>query len=575
MVDAFGVNSICTSPGSGSILQRDLWSAGRRNLGNFVKDSEMDAIEKQASIARRRLTSARFLAFLPYTLGGMLLIALLAILLPKVIPMQVDGNLWVSIWLSAAVAVGLLINCAMTWIGRPSLLNAAEEIDRRFHLRERVSSSLAMQERDSATNFGQALAADARRKVEALDIPSQFGWGWNPRLWLPLLPALASLLFFVIPDRPPQQPVDSVAALTPTQVKNSTQPLLDQIRKKREEAELKQLDDAADLYRDLQTELEKLQQQKALNPKEALAKLNDIKEQLDQRRNDLGSSESLKKNLRNLDKLESGPADQLAESLKQGDFEKAEQALGQLLEDLQNGKLDSEQMEKLNKQLQQLEEALRQAAQAHEQAKQNLREQIRKAQENGDADMAGQLQRKLEQLQASDCSISQLQEMADKLSQCQNCMSQSDTEGLKESLSEMAGQLREMNLEDSQLQDLDQVMDSLSQCKSGMCEGRTGEGLSQSTGDGIGRGSNHAEGDEEDSEMEFFDSQVRAEMTQGQMIFGGKIGGENRKGVSRFEVQQEILRELSSEPEPLDDSPLPRNQRDHTRDYFNQLREGT
>jgi hypothetical protein len=36
-----------------------------------------------------------------------------------------------------------------------------------------------------------------------------------------------------------------------------------------------------------------------------------------------------------------------------------------------------------------------------------------------------------------------------------------------------------------------------------------------------------------------------------------------------------VLASLSEEPEPLDDTPLPKLQRDHTRDYFNSLREGS
>jgi hypothetical protein len=535
----------------------------------------MDPIWKKASVARRRMISARFFAFVPYSVGAIVLLAALGVMLPKVVALPVDGSIWYASWLISALVVGLLVSVVRTWIGRPTLADAAEEVDRRFQLRERLSSAMTLHDADRESDFASALIADAQRRAEMLDISSQFGWGLNRRLALPLIPVVASLLFFVIADRP-FQPVssDPTSLLSPTQVKSSTQPLLEQVRKRLEEAEKEDLKDAAEMYRRLQAELEKMQKQDGLDPKEALAKLNDIKHQLEQRRQELGSSESLKKNLRHLEKLDSGPADRLSDALKKGDLEKAEQALEQLLKEIQEGKLNDEQMQQLSKQIEQMEQALRQASQAHEQAKQNLQEQIRQAQQNGDMGRAGELQRKLEQLQAADSSMSQMQEMANMLSQCKSCLSQGDQQGLQEALSQMASQLNQMNCEDRQLQTLDQLMDSLSQCKSGMCEGGTGQKPSATAGMGLGEGIGQGDRPEDEDDVDFFESQVRSQMTLGQTTFGGKIGGENRKGVSRVEVQQEILNELSSEPEPLDETPLPRTQRDHTRDYFNQLREG-
>lgn len=534
----------------------------------------MDPIWKQASVARRRLISARFFAFLPYWLGAILLLAAVGVMLPKVVALPIDGVIWYASWLASALVIGLLVSVIMTWIGRPSLTDAAEEVDRRFQLKERLSSALALNEADRETNFGQALMADAQAKAEVLDVPSQFGWGVNRRLALPLFPAVASLLFFVISDRPFEPPTnDSTGLLSPMQVKSSTQPLLEQVKKQREQAEIDNLKEAADMYRRLQAELEKMQQQEGMDPKEALAKLNTIKEQLEKRRQDLGSSESLKKNLRQLEKLDSGPADRLSDALKKGDLEKAEKAVEELLKEIKDGKLTPEQEEQLTKQLEQLEQALRQASQAHELAKQSLTEQIRQAQQNGDMGRAGELQRKLEQLQSNDRSMSQMQDMANMLSQCKNCLSQGDQQGLQEALGEMANQLSQMNFEDGQLQTLDQLMDSLSQCKGGMCQGGNGPPCDK-PGSGLGEGIGEGDRPEEEGDVDFFESQVRSQMRMGETAFGGKIGGENRKGVSRVEVQQEIISELASEPEPLDDTPLPKNQRDHTRDYFNQLREG-
>jgi len=534
----------------------------------------MDQIRKKSSAAQRRLILNRFWSFLPYSLGALLLLATVGVMLPKIVVLPVDPNIWYGSWLISAVVLGLLVNTVMTWIGRPSLSDAAAEVDRRFGLRERMSSALVLSPEDRQTNLGQALVADAERRAEVLDIPSQFQWGLHRGLLWPMIPGALSLLFFFIADRTTEVAQNSKPVLNAMQVKNSTQPMLEQVRKKREEAEKQDLMELAEMYKRLEGELEKMRQQPPLDPKEALAKLNDIKNELNERKKELGSSDALKKNLQNLDKFDSGPADKLAEALKKGDFEKAEEALDELLKNIQGGKLDPSDMEKLKNQIEQMEKALKQSSETHEQAKQSLQEQIRKAQESGDAQRAGELQRKLEQLQNADSSMAQMQEMANMLSECKNCMKNGDSEGLQEALSQMASQLSEMNSDDAQLQDLDQLMESLSQCKSDMGENMRGNMLSEMPGQGLGEGMGEGERPEDEDSVDFFDSQVRAQMRMGENIFGGKIGGENRKGVSRVEIQNEISREMASEPEPMDETPLPRNQREHTRDYFNQLREG-
>ncbi len=532
----------------------------------------MDPITKKSKAARRRMIVSRFLAFLPYSLSAMLLVAAVGVMLPKVIVLQVDSQIWYTSWLASAAFVGLLVSAVMTWLGRPTLVDAAAEIDRRFELRQRLASALLLTPPDRQSNLGHALTEDANRRADGLDIPAQFKWGVHRWLLLPILPALLSLLFFALTDRQPPNVHETSQSLTPTQVKNSTQPLLEQIRKKQAEAQKQNLEDVAQLYDKLADELEKMRQQPNVDNTQALAKLNDIKQELEERRKELGGADALKKNLQTLDKLEDGPADKLTQAMKEGDFEKAEKALGELLEDLKEGKLDGEKMEKLAKQVEQLEKSLREAVQAHEQAKKELQKQIRQAQEAGDMQRAGQLQRKLEQMQAADASMEQLSQMADQLSQCQQCMKDGDKAGLKESLDQMAEQLGQMNSENAQLQDLDELMDQLCESKSNMFSEDTDQ-MSNSLGsDEFGMGSTNNKQQVEDGDVDYFDSQIRDEMKVGENIFAGKIGGENRKGVSRVEVQQEIARELASEPEALDETPLPRNQRDHTRDYFNQLR---
>ncbi len=547
----------------------------------------MKLVRKQSSLARRRLISQRFFSYVPWTLSFGLALAALAIGLPKVMYLAVDEPIWTASWLGGSVALALLINTILTWIGRPTLADAAVEIDRRFGLRERLSSALMLSPEDRQTELGEALAADAERRAEKLDVRDQFHWGLQRALLVPLVPALLAGLLWYLPNK---QAAEEVAAKEDTkpklnQIANATKPLLQQIKKQREAAEKNGLSDVEiDFFKKLEGELSKLQKEK-LDTKQSLAKLNDIKEQLEQRRNELGSSESLKKNLQGLEKFDAGPAEKLADAMKQGDFEKAEDAVMELAKKMEAGQMTPEEQKQLEKQLEKLEQSLAQAAQAHEQNKQSLKEQIKKAEAAGDMQQAAQLQRKLEQAMAQDAQMAQMQQMADKLSKAQQAMKNGDMQKAKEELAKMAQQMQQMNQQDADLKELDELMDSLSQSKSQMaCKECNGDGCSkcmngmnkfgQKPSKGLGEGQGQGDRPEEETDTDLFDSRVRDRMKKGETVYGGKVGGENRKGTTLVEVQEAILTSLSEEPEPLDDTPLPKLQREHTREYFNAVREG-
>ncbi len=547
----------------------------------------MDQIRKQSRIARRRLVAERFFAYLPWTLSLGLLLAVVAIGLPKTIYLPVDNVIWFASWAGGCAALALIINLVLTLVGRPTLADAAVEIDRRFGLRERISSVLVMSNEDRESELGQALAADAQKRAEKLDVRDKFQWGLRRSLMLPLIPALLGAALWYAPNRSaPEEIASKDSKTTIKQIKNSTKPLLDQIKKKREQAEKDGLSDLeVDFFKKLEGELAKLQKDNKLDTKQSLAKLNDIKEQLEERRNEMGSAENLKRNLQNLEKFEAGPAEKLADALKKGDFDKAEESLQQMVKKMEAGEMSPADMQQLQKQLEKIEQAMADAAQAHEQNKQALQEQIKKAEAAGDMQKAAQLQRKLEQAQAQDAQMAQMQQMADALSKAQQSMKEGDMQSAKEQLGKMASQLQKMNQQDSELKDLDELMDSLSQSKSQMtCSQCNGDGCSKCMGSmgkmgkipgsGLGEGKGQGDRPEEETDVDTFDSRVRDKMKKGETVYGGQVGGENRKGTTQIEVQEAVLTSLTEEPEALDDTPLPKSQRDHTREYFNAVREG-
>ena len=549
----------------------------------------MDHIHRQTRVARRRLTTERFLGFLPWTISMSLVVALGGLALPKTMHLAVDPVVWFSSWVGGCAVVAIITNFCLTFVGRPSMANAAVEIDRRFKMRERLSSALVLTKEDRETELGEALVADANARAEELDVRDAFQWGFTSRLLLPVLPAaLAAALWFIPNMQAPEPVTKKEDQAKVTQVKNATKPLLKKIKKMREDAEKRALNAAVDYFKKLEGELGKLQKDADLDTKQSMAKLNDIKQQLKERREELGSSDELRKNLQNLEKFEAGPAEKLANALKNGDFQKAEEALQKMLEKMQKGEMSKSDMEKLQQQLDKLQKAMSDSVAKQEMAKQQLQDQIKQAQRNGDMQKAAQLQRKLEEMQAGESTTQQMQQMAGMLQQAQQAMQDGDMQQASEAMEQMAAQLQQMNQSNSQLKDLNELMDSLSQSKSQMnCKQCNGKGCTscqmgmgqmpsqlQMQGNNLGEGAGSGDRPEEENEVDFFDSQVREKMRQGEIIKTGDVWGPNKKGETRAEVQEAVLNSFSEEPEPLDETPLPKMQREHASSYFHAIREG-
>ena len=89
------------------------------------------------------------------------------------------------------------------------------------------------------------------------------------------------------------------------------------------------------------------------------------------------------------------------------------------------------------------------------------------------------------------------------------------------------------------------------------------------------KGEGKGAGDREEKEhgVKNFDSQVRDEMRKGETTFGGKVGGPNRKGITKEEVREALLSSKPDDPDAIENMSLPKAQRDQQRDYFNSLRD--
>src|SRR5688500_18022764 len=157
-------------------------------------NSKQVSIRKQVARARRRLWTELFLNRLIRCWFVTLLIAAIAIAVPRLIAIQNLPAEWTAWWMGSAIGAGLLIALVWTWVRGRSELDAAMEIDRRFGLKERIASSLSLTEEEASTPAGNALINDALRSIGRLEIGEHFRINLGRSAWLPLGPALLALL---------------------------------------------------------------------------------------------------------------------------------------------------------------------------------------------------------------------------------------------------------------------------------------------------------------------------------------------------------------------------------------------
>ena len=113
------------------------------------------------------------------------------------------------------------------------------------------------------------------------------------------------------------------------------------------------------------------------------------------------------------------------------------------------------------------------------------------------------------------------------------------------------------------------------QCQGAGCQACQGNGFGDGQGFGLGRGSGAGDRPESEDDTNTYETQVRGEVKKGKAIISGFADGPNRKGITREDVKQAIESAISEESDPSENQTLPRTEREHTQQYFNQLREGS
>lgn len=554
----------------------------------------MEEIRRQVGRARRRLVLEQFLRAAGWSLFATLLLAAIGLAIPRIWALPIQQQAWDWSWIGGGLAAGLIAAAVWTYVIRRSGLEAAIEIDRRFGLKERVSSTLALSPEELQSEIGTALVSDAIRRVERIDVREQFRVSPTWRALLPLAPALALIGLALLPNATMKQAGASpeAPAEIKKQIKVATQKLQERIRdSQKKSAELGLKD--ADLLQEVNKGLDKLVNQETGDRKNALIKINDLAKEIEKRRQELGGADKMRKELEKLKDLAKGPADKMAAALKEGDFGKAQEEMKKLKEDLAAGKLGKEDQEKLANQLEQMKDKIQQAAQNQKEAREKLQQQIEQKLAEGNIGEAAKLQQQLDKLsQNAEQQEKMMQELADKLGQAAQAMKEGDAQQALQQLDKLTQEMQSMKEQLDQLENLQDVLDQLADAKDAMnCPQCAGAGCAECQGDGKGDGKGDKKGknkgdnakgkgqgeglrDEEQTDTSKYNTRVAADAKAGKSVRIGDADGPNKAGNTKESIKEEVEAAKAKDPDALEDVTLPRDQRENAKQYFEKIRKG-
>ena len=430
----------------------------------------MDDLQRQVRQAQRRLMLQQGLSALLWSLFGALILAAVGIAARKIWPLAVDGRTWMWSWIGGGLLVGSLAAGLVTWVNRRRRLDAAVEIDRRFGLKERVSSCLALDDHQLKSPAGQALLEDATRRIAQVDVSERFQISAGRWAWLPFAAAAVvfGLTLFSDAQPDPQATAQAATVSAKKRVKNSTQTLKKRIEQQRQSAVERGLEDAGELFKKIEQGMEQLEKREDVDRQTAMVKLNDLVKEIKDRQEQLGSRDEVRKQLNQLKDLTQGPADRMAQAIKDGDFRAALAEVKKLEEQIRKNELSQEEKEQLQQQLDQMRNKLQQLSEAHAQAKRDLEEQIQQKLSQNDREAAGKLQRQLDQLMRQNEQMERLNQMAQKLSQCSECLQNGQAQGAAEQLSDLADGLEQWSQELDELEMLEQTLNEFADARDAM-----------------------------------------------------------------------------------------------------------
>jgi hypothetical protein len=521
---------------------------------------------------------------------------------PYVLPGAAASLRWM---VAGGVCVsGTLLAIVLSAIRTPSRLAAALALDERFNLKERVTTTVTLAETELASPAGQALLADVQTRLSPLRVGDRFPLriSWVASLVPVGVVVLLLLAFFYHPAvnsslaQSDQPLVDSPVAKA--QLEKALRPLQRNRAKKPDDRPK-----SGELER-LEAELDRLAQKPRDTKEQARELVKDLtnaEEQVRKREKELADRvDALKAQMKQAERLsqqkekKDGPAKNLDKALDQADLKKAQQEAERLgkqlqadaqiarlkkksqdenltdeqkqemreqLEKLKDQELSREQKEQLQKQLGDIKDKVDRLTRSDE-ARERLREMQRQGAINKE-----ELERELDQLEKNLSkldkeTLDQLQDLANKLGQCQKCMKEGDQAGAAEKMAEAAEQLAKLDPK-GECKELQQQLQELQNARQCMCQALDGKPVPSA-----GRRPESKEGETASKE-----ERSHSQMDKGRLQVIDHVPGDGFKGPRKpAEMSEEIRRASQEEPEALDRQRLPRSASDMARGYFEKLR---
>jgi hypothetical protein len=541
----------------------------------------MRELEKPVARVFRRLRAQRFLAALVWSWAVGLAIVTGVIAGEKLLNRSLPGPDWVPF--AVAGGLGVLVAGVIAAVSGPSRMEAAIAIDRVFHLNERLSSALTLPDDLRESPAGQALINDAIRKVTDLDVAAEFGLRMPRRAWVVLIPGAAAVLLMFAPALVPAVVQAKNAPPIDTKVMTKqTQALTKKIASQREAIDKEKFPEAEKLLAAIQKKSDELAKAPPAAKDKLMVELNSLTDALKDRQKQIGSPEQINRQLKQLKEMGSqGPADEFAKELARGDFQKAAQELKKLQEKMQSGKMTEAEKKQLKEQLGEMSKKLHELANLEQRKK-----QLEEARKNGGLSQQ-QYEREMEKLNEQSKGLKQMQQLASKLGKAQEAMEKGDMKqaaaqmGMsQEQLAQMAKQLEEMQALDGAMADIQDAKDGMSGDAMnqlgddlnslGMNMGRMGR-----PGNNSGRGRGKGDRAEAPDDTATYKAKINNQLVKGRAVVEGfTTPGKAVKGDVKIDIQAELDASSGSYAEALSNQKIPKNVERHIRSYYDQLNKG-
>lgn len=566
-------------------------------------------IDRQLSRVRTRLVLSSLLTLLAWCwLAAVGLAAAWVVAQPFVLR---DGAPAGLAWMVTGGLLALATLVAITLAVRraPSAVSAALALDARFGLQERVTTSMTLGDAEANSPAGQALLADAERRVAGVKVRDRFPILF-PRLPAACLPvALAALALLGLFWHPKVGAGGGGGEDEVVVGAGAKEEVADQMKKLAEKPKGKKADektDAADLER-INAEIENFTRKPHETREEIRDRIKDataLEEQIRREQKEQAERvDAFREAMKQAERLgrknrekENGPANKAADALARGDMAAMKDELQRLSREVKkeeekerlkrkkrdpdasdDEKKDAEdrlkelerennmtekEKEQLAKQLEQMEDDLKRLSRKKEEKEKELRDMADK----GEIEQS-ELERELDQLAKNEEQLEQdkkdLEELSKELGECKECMKEGKTGEAAKKLAkaaQKAGQCEKGGNGDQlqkKLAQVQQVRRSLSRSLSGQA--------------GVGSGRRPEAKDDNTGHK---DALVPGELDQGKMqvVGQGPMGGFNgprKPGDMKAEIKQAAQEEAGA----IDRQRLPPSARKMARGYFEKVRE--